>query len=90
MKDSVLNRKTKGNGDFFLLIAVILLAVVGTVFIYSASNYAALKTYNDSYYFVKKQPITKLYVNVSNKISHFVDVTSVRKLSYLLKLKESD
>ncbi len=48
------NRKT---GDYFLIIAVILLAIIGTVFIYSASNYSANKTYGDPYYFVKKQAI---------------------------------
>ncbi len=46
-----------GKGDYLLLIAVVLLSVVGTVFIYSASNYSANKTYSDPYYFVKKQVV---------------------------------
>ena len=51
-----LNKK-KEKGDFLLLVAVILLSLIGTVFIYSASNYSANKTYGDSFYFVKKQVI---------------------------------
>ena len=44
-------------GDVFLVCAVVLLTVIGTVFIYSASSYSAKATYNDSFYFVKKQVI---------------------------------
>ena len=57
MKNSSLNVNTKGKGDVALLIAVVLLASVGTLFIYSASNYSASSTYNDALYFVKKQII---------------------------------
>ena len=49
--------RVKGKGDYLLLVAVTLLAVIGTVFIYSASNYSALSTYGDAFYFVKKQAI---------------------------------
>ena len=52
-----LKLKTKSNPDYLLLIAVVLLAIIGTVFIYSASNYSAKATYKDSFYFVKKQII---------------------------------
>ena len=45
------------NGDVLLIVAVIFLALLGMVFIYSASNYSAQKTYGDSFYFVKKQAI---------------------------------
>lgn len=44
-------------GDYLLLISVTLLAIIGTIFIYSASNYSANATYGDSLYFVKKQVI---------------------------------
>lgn len=47
----------KEGGDFLLLIAVCALAIFGTVFIYSASNYSAESTYGDAFYFVKKQLI---------------------------------
>ncbi|MBR2871182.1 MAG: putative lipid II flippase FtsW [Clostridia bacterium] len=33
------------------------MAIIGTIFIYSASNYSAKATYDDSFYFVKKQVI---------------------------------
>lgn len=52
-----LKKIDKGKGDYLLLIAVVLLSIIGTIFIYSASNYTANKTYNDSFYFVKKQVI---------------------------------
>ena len=42
-------------GDISLLIAVIVLSLIGTIFIYSASNYSASSTYNDAFFFVKKQ-----------------------------------
>lgn len=50
------SKKEKG-GDYLLIISVLILSVIGTVFIYSASNYSAEATYGDPYYFVKKQVI---------------------------------
>lgn len=47
----------KQRGDISLLVAVIVLSLIGTIFIYSASNYSAEKTYGDKFYFVKKQLI---------------------------------
>ncbi len=55
MNKGLLSKKARG--DYALLIAVALLAIIGTVFIYSASNYSALATYGDAFYFVKKQVI---------------------------------
>lgn len=49
--------KSKPHGDYLLIICVVGLAIIGTVFIYSASNYSAQATYNDAFYFVKKQVI---------------------------------
>ena len=48
-------RKFSIKGDIFIPISVIILALIGTVFIYSASNYSAEITYGDKCYFVKKQ-----------------------------------
>ncbi len=45
----------RAHGDYLLVVAVTVLALVGTVFIYSASNYSAAATYGDPFYFVKKQ-----------------------------------
>ena len=50
------NKKIKKTyGDVPLLIAVLSLSLIGTIFIYSASNYSASATYNDAFFFVKKQ-----------------------------------
>ncbi len=57
MKNTIKSYAVKPHGDFLLIAAVIILAVTGTVFIYSASNYSASATYNDAFYFVKKQVI---------------------------------
>ncbi len=57
MKTKLLHKNEKSDGDIFLIFAVVLLAIIGTVFIYSASNYSAEKTYGDKFYFVKKQLI---------------------------------
>ena len=53
----VKNQKLKNSikGDYLLVFCVILLSLIGTVFIYSASNYSANATYGDAFYFVKKQ-----------------------------------
>ena len=53
---SVLSKRRQG-GDLPLLVAVIFLSIIGTIFIYSASNYSAKAIYGDSFYFVKKQII---------------------------------
>ncbi len=47
----------KKHGDYLLIIAVTILALLGAVFIYSASRYSAKATYGDEFYFVKKQVI---------------------------------
>ena len=47
--------KKRAKGDVSLLVAVVALALIGTVFIYSASNYTAEKNYGDAFFFVKKQ-----------------------------------
>ena len=43
--------------DYILIIFLLLLCGLGALFVYSASNYVALKDYDDRYYFVKKQLI---------------------------------
>lgn len=55
--NKTLLKEYNGKGDYILIIAVIVLALIGVIFIYSASNYSAKATYNDSFYFVKKQLI---------------------------------
>ena len=53
----LLVRNNKNASDYLLIMAVIMLAIIGTIFIFSASNYSALKTYGDSLYLVKKQVV---------------------------------
>ncbi len=50
-------KENKKHGDYLLVIAVTILALLGAVFIYSASRYSAKATYGDEFYFVKKQLI---------------------------------
>ena len=79
MKDSRLS-KEKG-GEKGLLIAVIVLAVIGTVFIYSASNYSALKTYGDAFYFVKKQIIGIVLGTVAMLFLSAIDYGKLEKFT---------
>ena len=55
--ESSTNRKKRGRGDLLFLGAVILLAGLGLVFVYSASSYNAKVQYGDEFFFFKKQLI---------------------------------
>ena len=81
MKNSTLNKKVRGGGEYPLLIAVVLLAVIGTVFIYSASNYSAKKTYGDAYFFVKKQVIGIALGIVAMIGTAFLDYRKLKKFT---------
>ncbi|MBO4251902.1 MAG: putative lipid II flippase FtsW [Clostridia bacterium] len=73
--------KRQRGGDYALLIAVVLLSVIGTVFIYSASNYSAAATYGDEYFFVKKQVIGILLGVVAMAFTAFFDYGKLKKLT---------
>ena len=74
--------KSKQNkGDIMLLIAVVLLSIIGTIFIYSASNYSAQKTYNDSLYFVKKQIVGILLGTVAMILTSIYDFNKLKKFT---------
>ena len=79
------NKKTSviksAKGDILLPIAVVLLAVIGTIFIYSASNYSAQKTYGDSFYFVKKQVIGILLGIVAMVFTSFFNYKKLVKFT---------
>lgn len=83
MKEMV---RPKPKGDYVLCIAVVLLSVVGTVFIYSASNYSALATYNDAYYFVKKQVLGILLGLVAMLITCNFNYKKLKKLNIPLSI----
>lgn len=81
-----INKLNSSKGDYLLLIAVVLLSIIGTVFIYSASSYTANKTYSDQFYFVKKQVIGIVLGIVAmvlmsmfdyNKLSKFTPYVSI-------------
>ena len=72
---------TRRKGDYSLLFSVILLTVVGTVFIYSASRYSALSTYNDSLYFVKKQIIGILLGIAAMIFTSFYNYNKLKKFT---------
>ena len=76
-----LKSKEKKGGDVYLLIAVVLLALIGTVFIYSASNYSAKKTYGDEFYFVKKQMIGVVIGTVTMIIASIYDYNKLKKFT---------
>lgn len=76
-----LKRTAEGRGDYALLAAVALLAVIGTVFIYSASNYSALATYGDAFYFVKKQVIGILLGIAAMIFTAFFDYEKLSKFT---------
>lgn len=71
----------KARGDYALIVAIILLSVIGTVFIYSASNYSAQKTYGDSFYFVKKQAIGILLGTVAMLFTCNFDYAKLKKFT---------
>lgn len=79
-------KKRFAKGDVFLPIAVLLLAIVGTVFIYSASNYSAQKTYNDGLYFVKKQIIGISLGVVAMIFACFFDYGKLKKFTLPIAL----
>ncbi len=79
-----MNKSLKNSGavgDYFLIIAVVVLAIIGTIFIYSASNYSALATYGDAFYFVKKQSIGIALGFVAMVFTGIYDYKKLKKLS---------
>ena len=86
MKKSLPLPKKDYNGDILLLVAVTVLALVGTVFIYSASNYSALATYGDAFYFTKKQLIGIALGVVAMTLTALTDFNKLKKITIPLCL----
>jgi len=84
--DKRLRKERKNRGDIFLVIAVTVLAIVGTVFIYSASNYSALATYGDAFFFVKKQVIGIMLGIVAMTVTAIFDYNKLIKLTIPLAI----
>ena len=81
MKEKILDFSRGKKGDVLLPIAVILLSLIGVVFIYSASNYSANATYNDSFYFVKKQVVGVALGIVALIITSNINLEILKKLN---------
>ena len=79
-------RVKKLSGDIFIPISVILLTIIGTIFIYSASSYSAEATYGDKFYFVKKQVIGILIGIVAMVITCIVDYNKLKKFRYVVAI----
>ena len=77
------NSHKKTKGDLILPIAVTVLTIIGTVFIYSASNYSANATYGDPFYFVKKQVIGIVLGFVAFLLTSFYDYKKIKKLTFI-------
>ena len=73
--------KRRRGGDYAILVAVVLLSAIGTVFIYSASNYSAAATYGDAFFFVKKQVIGILLGIVVMIFTAFFDYQKLKKFT---------
>ena len=73
--------EVKKSGDNLLIIAVIILAVLGAIFIYSASKYSALSTYNDQFYFVRKQILGIVIGSIVMVMSCLFDYEKLKKIN---------
>ena len=71
----------KNRDGLGLYLAVTILAIIGTIFIYSASNYSAKATYGDEYYFVKKQLIGIALGIVAMTVTSLFDYHNLKKLT---------
>lgn len=80
MKNKLLVKSSR-NGDVLLLVAVLLLALIGMTFIYSASNFSAQKTYGDAFYFVKKQGIGIALGVVAMTLTAMFDYCKLKKFN---------
>lgn len=77
--------KNKG-GDKLLIVAVILLALLGMLFIYSASSFSAQKNYGDSFYFVKKQAVGVVLGIVAMVCLCLFDYNKLKKFTIALSI----
>ncbi len=71
---------------FLMIFALIMLCIISLVFIYSASNYSAKSTYNDSFYFVKKQAFGFVIGAFIFVLTLFFDIDFLKKFSFPLAI----
>ncbi|MBR2909628.1 MAG: putative lipid II flippase FtsW [Clostridia bacterium] len=69
--------------DFVLLFAVLFLVAFGVLMVYSASFYSAGLTYNDPYFFMKKQLFGAILGFVGLVAMYFIDYQKLAKLKWI-------
>ena len=80
VKSAALPKRRGVNHDFLkLLIPPLVLSLLGIMFIYSGSNYTALKETGDSFFFVKKQLISFLIGLICMVILSILDYRKLKK-----------
>ena len=67
-------------------IAVTVLTIIGTIFIYSASNYSASATYGDPFYFVKKQVLGIVLGLFALILLSFYDYKKLKKFTFIFTI----
>ncbi len=85
LKSQLLLHKNK-QGDVLILILAIVISLIGILFIYSASNYQALSTYNDKFYYVKKQGVGFVIGVILMVIVGNIDYNKLKKMVYPLMI----
>ncbi len=74
----------KSHGDLLIPILAILISLIGILFIYSASSYSANITYNDKFYYVKKQLVGFVIGVILMFLIAKVDFNLLKKVVYPL------
>jgi len=72
--------------DYLLLITILLLVVIGTSMIYSASNFKALEQYGDSNFFLKKQLFRVAIGLILMGLFFYIDYHTIQKNAWLILL----
>jgi len=70
--------------DFLLVMAVLLLVVIGTTMIYSASNFKASEQFKDSNYFLKRQIIRVIVGFMLMIMFYFIDYRDLQKFAWVI------
>ena len=68
--------------DYILIVFLLLLCGLGALFVYSASNYVALKDYDDRYYFLKKQLIGYFIGFFAFLFFSLINVEKLKKVAF--------
>ncbi len=74
---------SKKRGDILIPILAIIISLIGILFIYSASKYSAKLTYNDEFFYVKKQGIGLLLGIISMILVNTFDYNKLKKIVYV-------